>query len=195
VHRLSSAASVLITVESIRISTVHYREPLAHSQTVSFRPTTVNWPKFLIGRLQRLLDPGSFPCSSRFYSKRSPPFSGPRKNPTAASVRTTGLGFGERNVTVNRSPKADLFRSLRAGHFTLQAFSPALQWFSFIPHSESRHPFRLLLRALAPRNAHIHPQPFWAARDHITSMLGNSGSALMQCQRYTARPRSPVQSE
>jgi hypothetical protein len=54
-------------------------------------PLVSGWP---CARLpQRMLDPGSFPCSSRLPSKRSPPFPGPRKSPTAAGIRAIGLGF------------------------------------------------------------------------------------------------------
>ena len=53
---------------------------------------------------QRMLDPGSFPCSSRLRSKLSPPFSGPPKSPIAAGIRASGLGVRERNDTVNSSP-------------------------------------------------------------------------------------------
>jgi hypothetical protein len=53
---------------------------------------------------QRRLDPGSFPCSSRHSPKLSPPFSGPRNSPTAASIRAFGLGVRLQNVPEKRSP-------------------------------------------------------------------------------------------
>jgi hypothetical protein len=53
---------------------------------------------------QRMLDPGSYRCSSRHGPKLSPPYSGPRKSPTAAGIRATGLGVRCRNVTPNCSP-------------------------------------------------------------------------------------------
>jgi hypothetical protein len=52
-----------------------------------------------------MLDPGSYRCSSPLPYKLSPPFPGPRKSPTAAGFRVTGLGVRERNVTANCSPK------------------------------------------------------------------------------------------
>ena len=61
-----------------------------------------------------MLDPGSFPCSSRLRSKLSPLSSGLRKSPTAAGICATGLGFGERNVPQNRSPNAYLSPELGA---------------------------------------------------------------------------------
>ena len=65
-------------------------------------------------------NPGS--CSSRLRSKLSPPFSGPRKTATAAGIRTTGLGFGERNVPPNRSPNAGLSPELESRPFYSTSF-------------------------------------------------------------------------
>jgi hypothetical protein len=73
-------------------------------------------------RSQRMLDPGSFPCSSRLPSKLSPPIPGPRKSPTAAGIRATGLGFGERNVPANCSPNADLSPELEGRPFYSTSF-------------------------------------------------------------------------
>jgi hypothetical protein len=61
-----------------------------------------------------MLDPGSFPCSRYLPYKLSPPNSGPRKSPTAAGLRGTGLGVRKRNVTVILSPNADLSPKLGA---------------------------------------------------------------------------------
>ena len=45
-----------------------------------------------------------FARSSRNGPKLSPPFSGPRKSPTAASIRALGLGVRRRNVPAKCSP-------------------------------------------------------------------------------------------
>jgi len=48
-----------------------------------------------------------FARSSRFSSKLSPPFSGPRKSLTAAGFSELGLVVRRRNVGANLSPNAD----------------------------------------------------------------------------------------
>ena len=56
---------------------------------------------------QRMLDPGSYRCSSRLQAKLSPPFSGPRNSPTAAAFCASGLGVRSRNERPNLSPNGD----------------------------------------------------------------------------------------
>src|SRR3954470_100054 len=70
---------------------------------------------------QRMLDPGSYRCSSPLRTELSPPFSGPQKRPTAAG--TSGLGVRERNDTVNPSPNADLSSKLGAWPIYSTSFS------------------------------------------------------------------------
>jgi hypothetical protein len=72
--------------------------------------------------VQRMLDPGSFPCPSCLRAKLSPPFPGPRKGPTAASIRRSGLGVRGRNVTVNLSPNADFSPKLESRPFYSTSF-------------------------------------------------------------------------
>ena len=63
-----------------------------------------------------------FARSSRLQPKLSLPFSGPRKSPTAAGIRATGLGFGERNVPANCSRNADLSPELESRPFYSTSF-------------------------------------------------------------------------
>ena len=81
-----------------------------------------------------------FARSSRLPPKRSPSFSGPRKSPTAAGIRTKGLGVRNRNVTANRSPNG--------------LFSPKLGAWSIYSTSFSAHAFNGLA-SLASRKVGI----------------------------------------
>jgi hypothetical protein len=63
-----------------------------------------------------------FTCSRYLPYKLSPPISAPRKSPTAAGIRATRLGFGERNVPANCSPNADLSPELESRPFYSTGF-------------------------------------------------------------------------
>jgi hypothetical protein len=105
-------------------------------------------------RSQRTLDPGSFPCSGRLHSKHYPPFSGPRKSPTAAGIRATGLGFGERNVPLDCSPNADLSPEL--GAWPIYSTSFFASGFSGLASFATRKvgiPFACLVRRRLPPTA------------------------------------------
>jgi hypothetical protein len=113
-------------------------------------------PRFV----QRMLDPGSFPCSSRLRSKLSPPFSGPRKSPTAAGIRATGLGVRKRNVSVNRSPKADLSPELESRPFYSTSFSAhAFSGLASLWNRKVRIPFACRLPRSQQRIGCMTPKP------------------------------------
>jgi hypothetical protein len=63
-----------------------------------------------------------FARSSPLRTKLSPPFSGPRKSPTAAGVRATGLGVRSRNDTPKVSPNAVLSPELESRPFYSASF-------------------------------------------------------------------------
>jgi hypothetical protein len=93
-------------------------------------PLAVIWISSSHRPIQRMLDPGSFPCSSRFFSKLSRPFPGTRKSPTAAGIRATGLGFGERNVPAICSPNGHLSPKLESRPFYSTSFFSGLTSFA-----------------------------------------------------------------
>jgi len=106
-----------------------------------------------------MLDPGSFPCSSRLHSKLSPPFPGPRESPTAAGIRATGLGFGERNVAANCSPNADLSPKLESRPiYSTSFFVRAFSSLSSFPSRKVRIPFTCCLPRSHQTNRPHHPQ-------------------------------------
>jgi hypothetical protein len=112
------------------------------------------------GSVQRMLDPGSFPCSSRLRSKLSPPFSGPRKSPTAAGIRATGLGVRKRNVSVNRSPKADLSPELESRPFYSTSFSAhAFSGLASLWNRKVRIPFACRLPRSQQQTGYMTPKP------------------------------------
>jgi hypothetical protein len=87
------------------------RRPQEHRPAVRHRGAE---PGIRVLRAQRMLDPSTYRCSSPLRTKLSPPFSGPRKSPTAAGFWASGLGVRERNDTVNLSPNADFSPKLGA---------------------------------------------------------------------------------
>src|SRR5689334_8300539 len=104
-------------------------------------------------RTQRMLDPGSFPCSSPLPAKLSPLFPRPRKRPSAAVIRATGLGVRDRNVTPNLSPKPDLSPELESRPFYSTRFlADFFSHLSLVVDPEGRYPFCLPLAAMAPAN-------------------------------------------
>jgi hypothetical protein len=94
---------------------------------------------------QRMLDPGSFPCSRRPAAKRSPTIHGPAKSPTVAGICATGLGV----LVAKRSAKLlskcpSLSKAWGLARLLYKLFRQQFQWPSLVPKPESRHPFRLV---------------------------------------------------
>src|SRR5690242_11066530 len=102
-------------------------------------------------------NPGS--CSSRLRSKLSPPFSGPRKSPTAADICATGLGFGERNVPTNCSPNADLSSELESRPFySTSFFTSGFSGLASLGSRKVRIPFACRLPRSQQQTGHHDPQ-------------------------------------
>ena len=98
------------------------------------------------GAGQRMLDPGTYRCSSPLRTKLSPPFSGPPKSPTAAGIRASGLGVRERNDTANCSPNGNFSPKLGAWPiYSTSFFRLTFQRPSLIPQPEGWYPFALHL--------------------------------------------------
>jgi hypothetical protein len=100
-----------------------------------------------------------FHCSSRLRSKLSPPFSGPRKSPTAADICATGLGFGERNVPTNCSPNADLSSELESRPFySTSFFTSGFSGLASLGSRKVRIPFACRLPRSQQQTGHHDPQ-------------------------------------
>jgi hypothetical protein len=85
---------------------------------------------------------------SRFLLQSAPlqtfsAFSGPRKSPTAAAIRKSGLGVRFRNIPAHRSPNADLTPELESRPFYSTSFFVCGFSACLVSQLESRYPLRL----------------------------------------------------